>query len=157
VWAIKFSVANRFGNSRDVACERPILRERRRQFPNNCVGALDSNAAFQRPPMFERFGTRQEFNGDQVLGEINDRIASRLEALGFTLPPSSQRCPHFVGARLPQGLTGDLVGSLRAKHVFISQRGSSIRVAPHLHVTEPDLEQLLAALDVAVASSTPPR
>jgi len=89
-----------------------------------------------------------------VLGEINDRIASRLEALGFTLPPSSQRCPHFVGARLPQGLTGDFVGSLRAQHVFISQRGSSIRVAPHLHVTEPDVEQLFAALEVACA---PPR
>ena len=89
----------------------------------------------------------------RALGQINERIASRLEALGFTLPPSSQRCPHFVGARLPQGVTGNLVGSLRAQHVFISQRGSSIRVAPHLHVTEPDVEQLFAALDLAVASS----
>jgi selenocysteine lyase/cysteine desulfurase len=88
----------------------------------------------------------------RALGEINDRIASRLEALGFALLPSSQRCPHFIGARLPQGLTGDFVGSLRAQKVFISQRGSSIRVAPHLHVTELDLEQLFAALDVAVAS-----
>ena len=92
-------------------------------------------------------------NVARALGQINDRIASRLEALGFTLPPSSQRCPHFVGARLPQGVTGNLVGSLRAQHVFISQRGSSIRVAPHLHVTEPDVEQLFAALDLAVASS----
>jgi selenocysteine lyase/cysteine desulfurase len=91
-------------------------------------------------------------NVAHALGQINDRIASRLDALGFALPPSSQRCPHFIGARLPQGLTGDFVGSLRARHVFISQRGSSIRVAPHLHVTAPDIEQLFAALDVAVAS-----
>ena len=90
-----------------------------------------------------------------ALGQINDRIASRLEALGFALPPSSQRCPHLIGARLPHGFTGDIVGSLRAQHVFLSQRGSSIRVAPHLHVTETDIEQLFAALDVAVASSTP--
>jgi len=91
------------------------------------------------------------------LGQINDRIVSRLEALGLALPPSSQRCPHFVGARLPQGLSGDFVGSLRAQQVFISQRGSSIRVAPHLHVTEVDIEQLFTALDVAVASSRPSR
>ncbi len=91
-------------------------------------------------------------NVARVLGQINDRIASRLEALGFVLPPTWQRCPHIVGARLPQGLTGDFVGSLRAQHVFISQRGSSVRVAPHLHVTEADVEQLLAALNVAVAS-----
>jgi selenocysteine lyase/cysteine desulfurase len=88
----------------------------------------------------------------RVLGEINDRIAARLEALGFALPPSSHRCPHIVGARVPQGLTGDFVGSLRAKQVFISQRGSSIRIAPHLHVTEADVEQQLAALDVVVSS-----
>jgi selenocysteine lyase/cysteine desulfurase len=92
-----------------------------------------------------------------VLGQINDRIASRLEALGFALPPSSQRCPHIVGAHLPQGFAGDVVGCLRAQHVFISQRGSSIRVAPHLHVTETDIEQLFAALDVAVSSSMPSR
>ena len=38
-------------------------------------------------------------NVAQVLGQINDRIASRLEAIGFALPPPSQRCPHMVGAR----------------------------------------------------------
>jgi len=63
-----------------------------------------------------------------------------------------RRSPHIVGGRLPQGLTRDFVGSLRAQRVFISQRGSSIRIAPHLHVTEPDIEQLFAALDVVAPS-----
>ena len=96
-------------------------------------------------------------NVARVLGQINDRIASRLGALGFALPPPSQRCPHFVGGRVPPGTARDVVGSLRAQHVFISQRRQSIRLAPHLHVTEPDVEQLFAALDVVVASSTPAR
>jgi len=91
-------------------------------------------------------------NVAQVLGQINDRIASRLEAIGFALPPPSQRCPHMVGARLPPGFAGDFVGSLRAQHVFISQRGSSVRIAPHLHVTEADVDQLVAAVDVAASS-----
>jgi acetylornithine/succinyldiaminopimelate/putrescine aminotransferase len=35
--------------------------------------------------------------------------------------------------------------------VFVSQRGSSVRFAPHLHVTEADIEQLFAALERALA------
>jgi hypothetical protein len=35
---------------------------------------------------------------------------------------------------------------LREQGVFVSRRGSSIRFAPHLHVTEADLAQLAAAL-----------
>ena len=58
-----------------------------------------------------------------ALGQITDGIALRLEALGFALPPVSQRCPHLIGARLPQGLAGDFVGSLRAQHVFSGPEG----------------------------------
>jgi selenocysteine lyase/cysteine desulfurase len=85
------------------------------------------------------------------LAEINSRIQARLEALGFKLPPQAQRCPHMFGARLPERFTGDFVGALRAEKVFVSQRGSSVRFAPHLHVTEADIEQLFAALERALA------
>jgi selenocysteine lyase/cysteine desulfurase len=85
------------------------------------------------------------------LAEINSRIQARLEALGFKLPPPAQRCPHMFGARLPERFTGDFVGALRAQKVFVSQRGSSVRFAPHLHVTEADIEQLFAALEHALA------
>jgi selenocysteine lyase/cysteine desulfurase len=85
------------------------------------------------------------------LAEINSRIQARLEALGFKLPPPAQRCPHMFGARLPERFTGDFVGALRAHKVFVSQRGSSVRFAPHLHVTEADIEQLFAALERALA------
>jgi selenocysteine lyase/cysteine desulfurase len=88
-------------------------------------------------------------NVARTLGEINDQIAPRLEALGFTLPLPSQRCPHMFGARVPAALTGDFIGSLRAQRVFISQRGSSLRFAPHLHITDADIEQLFTALERA--------
>lgn len=80
------------------------------------------------------------------LAELNARVQARLEGLGFELPPQAQRSPHLFGARLPKHITGDFVGSLREQRVFVSQRGSSIRFAPHLHVTEADVEQLFAAL-----------
>jgi selenocysteine lyase/cysteine desulfurase len=83
----------------------------------------------------------------ESLAAINGRIQERLEALGFGLPPRDQRCPHMFGAKLPAGVTGDIVGGLRKKGVYVSQRGSAIRFAPHLHVTDADVGQLLAALD----------
>jgi selenocysteine lyase/cysteine desulfurase len=83
----------------------------------------------------------------ESLAAINARIQRQLEALGFALPPPNQRCPHMFGAELPDGVSGDIVGGLRKQGVYVSQRGSAIRFAPHLHVTETDIEQLLTALD----------
>ena len=80
------------------------------------------------------------------LAAINVRLQDRLEALGFELPPPSQRCPHLFGAQMPSHVSGNLVGFLREHNVFVSQRGSSIRFAPHLHITEGDIEQLFTAL-----------
>ncbi len=82
----------------------------------------------------------------ESLGAVNQRVQMRLEALGFELPPVAQRSPHLFGARLPKGHSGDLIGTLRANNVFVSQRGSSLRFAPHLHVTEDDIDQLFGAL-----------
>lgn len=77
--------------------------------------------------------------------------SDRLRTLGFNLPPQALRCLHMFGARIPEGFSGDLVGSLRDENVFISQRGSSVRFAPHMHVTDADVDQLFAALDRVLA------
>lgn len=77
---------------------------------------------------------------------LNAQIAERLQELGFTPPPSDRRAPHMFGARLPAGYEGDAVAKLRARNVFVSRRGQSIRFAPHLHVTEADVDQLFSAL-----------
>ncbi|WP_309645914.1 aminotransferase class V-fold PLP-dependent enzyme [Phenylobacterium sp.] len=79
----------------------------------------------------------------ESLGAVNAQIAGRLESLGFTLPPAELRCLHMFGARVPEGFDGDLVGALRGRNVFVSQRGSAVRFAPHLHVTEEDVGRLL--------------
>lgn len=82
-----------------------------------------------------------------TLAETTRRMAAALEERGFGVLPPEQRAPHILGARLPTGFTGDVVGELRRRNVHISQRGSSLRLAPHLHITEGDIGQLSAALD----------
>jgi selenocysteine lyase/cysteine desulfurase len=86
----------------------------------------------------------------ESLSAINGRIATHLEQLGFRLPEPSQRCPHMLGARLPDGYSGNLVGELKVKNIFISQRGDALRFAPHVHVTARDVEKLLDSLDQLV-------
>jgi selenocysteine lyase/cysteine desulfurase len=87
----------------------------------------------------------------ESLSRINARIGVELEQMGFRLPADSQRCPHMFGAQLPKGYSGDLVGALRTKNIFISRRGNSLRFSPHLHIDDRDIERLLAAIRALIA------
>jgi selenocysteine lyase/cysteine desulfurase len=80
------------------------------------------------------------------LAVINSRIASRLMELGFSVPDEGQRCPHMFGARLPADCQVNFVAELAKQKIYISQRGSALRFAPHLHVSDADVERLLVAL-----------
>lgn len=82
----------------------------------------------------------------ESLAVVNERIAAHLERLGFRLPGGADRCPHLLGAQLPADHTGNLVAELKARGIFISQRGDGVRFAPHLHVTPKDVDRLIQAL-----------
>jgi len=81
-----------------------------------------------------------------ALSNINNCIASHLQVLGFRLPDDAQRCPHMFGAILPKSYQGNLINELKKRNIFISQRGNSLRFAPHLHINDNDLDRLLNAL-----------
>ncbi|MFZ2160671.1 MAG: aminotransferase class V-fold PLP-dependent enzyme [Sideroxyarcus sp.] len=84
------------------------------------------------------------------LADINERIAAQLAQLGCRLPDDAQRCPHMFGAQLPPSYSGNLVAELKARNIYISQRGNALRFAPHLHVNEQDVGRLLGALSELV-------
>jgi 4-aminobutyrate aminotransferase-like enzyme len=52
----------------------------------------------------------------------------------------------MFGARLPEGVAGNLVAELRNRNIYISQRGNAVRFAPHLHISDNDMARLLGAL-----------
>ena len=66
------------------------------------------------------------------------------------MPPASAMSPHMFGVGLAEEFSGDLVGALRDRGVHISQRGRSVRIAPHLHVTPTDIVRLLDACSSAL-------
>jgi selenocysteine lyase/cysteine desulfurase len=77
-----------------------------------------------------------------VTGDIEERARN----LGLEPVPASRRGSHMIGIRVPGGLPLDLPSRLAAARVFVSVRGDSIRVAPHLYTTREDIDRLFSVL-----------
>lgn len=85
-----------------------------------------------------------------TLQATTGRIAERAVEIGFHVPPAGVRAPHMLGISIPSGLPKGLPSRLARDNVFVSARGDSVRIAPHLYNTEQDLERLFAALAQAL-------
>lgn len=73
------------------------------------------------------------------------------EDAGFTLNPAEERGAHLFGVRVPHPeAIPAILAELTARKVFVSQRGNSVRVAPHVYNTPEDMEALAEALRAAV-------
>jgi len=134
-------------NSRNFAglvnySDRYLAGARRFDVGETCVPTLLPGAV----AALEQLAAWGVGNIAATLAAINQRIAIALSELGFRLPPPEQRCPHMFGAGLPDGYDGNLVAALAEQRIYISQRGRALRFAPHLHITEGDLERLLTAV-----------
>lgn len=80
------------------------------------------------------------------LQAVTDQIAGRAADLGFSIPPRDQRSPHMLGIELPREATSDVTRRLGDEGVIASIRGRSLRIAPHLHTTQGDVDRLIRAL-----------
>ena len=94
----------------------------------------------------QQLGDWSVINIADTLEEINDEIAQVLEEVGWTPVPKQYRSPHLLGASSERGVSKDFVEKLAAQNVFVSYRGGSLRITPHLHINEQDLEKLLRVL-----------
>jgi selenocysteine lyase/cysteine desulfurase len=89
-------------------------------------------------------------NVSETLGVVTARIAERGRALGLSTPPRDRCAPHYVGLRIPGGLPANLPDTLARRKVYVSVRGTSIRVTPHLYNEPGDVERLFEALAEAL-------
>ncbi|TIX49418.1 aminotransferase class V-fold PLP-dependent enzyme [Alteraurantiacibacter aquimixticola] len=81
-----------------------------------------------------------------TLAEETGRIAEEAAKLGLTSAPIGQRAPHFLSLGFPEGVPDGLTDRLAEKNVFVSLRGSSLRVTPHVYNNDADREALLETL-----------
>ena len=74
---------------------------------------------------FEQLKKWQIENIAATILETNRIIGNKLEPLGFNLIAEDDRCPHILGALIPENYRGNLVNELKNNSVYISQRGNS--------------------------------
>jgi selenocysteine lyase/cysteine desulfurase len=85
----------------------------------------------------------------QNLRTVTDQIAQRVRALGFATAAQDHRGPHMLGIELPREAARATASRLTDSGVVASVRGSSLRIAPHLHTTQDDIDRLLNVLTAA--------
>ena len=81
-----------------------------------------------------------------TLSARNSDLCKRLSALGLTPTPDDARGGHFIGAGLPDGAPADLLAQLSERQIYLSERGGSLRITPHLWNDDEDYDRLIVAL-----------
>ena len=81
-----------------------------------------------------------------TLSERTETLAARGVDLGLVPLPSAHRAGHYLGLGFPQGIPDGLLDRLAARNVYVSIRGTQMRVTPHLHTTDRDVDALFTAL-----------
>ncbi len=85
-------------------------------------------------------------NIEEKLKIQNNFIGSQLKNLGIQLIDEKQRAPHFLGAILPTGTRHDLISKLAEKNIYVSERGGTLRITPHLWNSKKDFEKFISEL-----------
>jgi selenocysteine lyase/cysteine desulfurase len=82
----------------------------------------------------------------ETAGALNRQLAEAATDLGFFAPAEPLRAPHYLSLRRKEAIPKELPEMLAREKVFVSVRGSSIRVAPHVYNTAHDCDRLIACL-----------
>jgi selenocysteine lyase/cysteine desulfurase len=73
-------------------------------------------------------------------------LRHELEAIGFSTCDEAFRSPHYLGVQHSDGLSEDILEQLVEEKIFLSKRGDSLRISPHLYNNEADALSLISAL-----------
>jgi len=90
-----------------------------------------------------------------TLAGMTAAIARGAAAMGIGSVGEDRRAPHYLGLRFPGGVPAGLGERLAAHRVYVSTRGRSLRVTPHLYNDEEDIERFFHALRAALDSHPP--
>jgi selenocysteine lyase/cysteine desulfurase len=82
----------------------------------------------------------------QTIAAMTARIVESLNDSGLTAWPEKFRAPHYLCLRLEGSIPEGLVASLASERVYISLRGTSLRITPHLYNSIEDIERLVSIL-----------
>jgi selenocysteine lyase/cysteine desulfurase len=85
-------------------------------------------------------------NIQETLSLVTGAISAGIKELGWEAPAGESRVGHMLGIRFPPEKIDGIRKELVENNIYISFRGSSMRVAPHLYNDEGDVQRLLEVL-----------
>ena len=85
-------------------------------------------------------------NVAETLAGLTGFVEAEATRRGIRAVPAEGRVGHMLGLGLDPGAPKDLAARLAGEGVFVSVRGRSLRVSPHLYNTERDVGKLFDAL-----------
>ncbi|MEZ5933742.1 MAG: aminotransferase class V-fold PLP-dependent enzyme [Alphaproteobacteria bacterium] len=83
----------------------------------------------------------------ETLAAKTAAIAERARHIGLAPMAANRRAGHFLGVRFPDGVPNGLPERLADNRVYVSLRGDSLRITPHLYNNEADVDRLFAVLE----------
>ncbi|MCS5604605.1 MAG: aminotransferase class V-fold PLP-dependent enzyme [Alphaproteobacteria bacterium] len=89
-------------------------------------------------------------NIQATLTDMTDRIAERAALLGLSALAPGDRAGHFLGLGFPGEVPTSLPERLAQRKVFVSMRGQSMRITPHLYNNDVDIKRLISVLETAL-------
>ena len=85
-------------------------------------------------------------NIQETIAALTVRIGEYAQDEGYAVLPQDQRCGHMIGIRHHRGIPAGLATILKEARVFVSIRGDSIRIAPHVYNRAADIDRLFEVL-----------
>lgn len=82
----------------------------------------------------------------ETIAAMTRHLAKACAKVGFSALPERFRAPHYLCLRSENRFPGNLSARLAEQRVYVSVRGTSIRVTPHVYNTEQDLERFVSCL-----------
>ena len=86
-------------------------------------------------------------NISNYIKSLTDYIATRAVSIGLKVAEAQQRVPNLIGLNFKGGVPDHIAPALTAENIFVSIRGNSIRVAPHIYNDKADIERLFEVLE----------
>jgi len=80
------------------------------------------------------------------LSRLTNMVEREAVKLGCITLPASSRVGHMIGIRILDGIPKHLSNRLKEANIYVSFRGDSIRIAPHLYNDESDIDSFFAIL-----------
>jgi selenocysteine lyase/cysteine desulfurase len=74
-------------------------------------------------------------------------LADAASSLGLAAWPDKFRAPHYLCLRTKKQVPSKLMQRLQESHIFISVRGTSLRITPHVYNSKAEIEKLLFVME----------